>query len=114
MSYRKFCNNVKKVISFRICLITLKFENCDMDLTVTGFSPYIHSILIKEYSLIDVSYLLIAITLKYFSNINNLNKEIYLNSFSWMMLLITFLQDIIQFPVLPKLFSNNEVNENLL
>ena len=93
MSYRKFCNNVKKVISFRICLITLKFENCDMDLTVTGFSPYIHSILIKEYSL---------------------NKEIYLNSFSWMMLLITFLQDIIQFPVLPKLFSNNEVNENLL
>ena len=111
VSCRKFCDNVKKVISSRICLITLKFENCDMDLSITGFSPYIHSILIKEYSLIDVRFPLIAITLKYFSNITNLNKDFYLNSFSWMMLLITFLQDIIKPPVLPKLFSNNETNE---
>jgi len=36
-----------------------------------------------------------------------------LNSFSWTTLLITFLQDIIQPPILPKLFSEKEINDKI-
>ena len=78
---------MKKIISSRICLINIKFQNCEMDLSVTGFSPYIHSLLFRGYSLIDARFPLIAITLKYFCNIANFNKIFYLNSFSWMILL---------------------------
>ena len=109
---QKFCKKVEKIISLRICLIKLEFEGNEIDLSITGFCPYIHSFLYKEYSLIDPRFPLIAIALKKFLNILNLKKEnYYLNSFSWMTLLVVFLQDIIQPPVLPKLFSEHEINK---
>ena len=104
-----FCSSVNKVIS-RICLIELKFKGYEIDLSINGFPPYIHSLLIKEYSLLDPRFPLIAISLKKFCKILNLNKKNYLNSFSWSNLLIAFLQDIIQPPVLPKAYSDKEIN----
>ena len=104
-----FCKDVKKVIS-RICLIELVFKGNEIDLSINGFPPYIHSLLFKEYSLIDARLPLIAISLKKLIKILNLKKKYYLNSFSWMNLLVAFLQDIIQPPVLPKLYSDNEIN----
>ena len=104
-----FCKDVKKVIS-RICLIELKYKGNEIDLSINGFPPYIHSLLFKEYSLLDARFPLIAISLKKFSKILNLKKDYYLNSFSWMNLLIAFLQEIIQPPVLPKLYSDKEIN----
>jgi hypothetical protein len=104
-----FCKNVKKVIS-RICLIELKYKGNEIDLSIKGFPPYLHSLLLKEYSLLDARFPLIGIVLKKFSKILNLKKEYYLNSFSWMNLLVAFLQEIIQPPVLPKLYSDNEIN----
>jgi hypothetical protein len=67
--------------------------------------------LLKEYSILDARFPLIGIVLKKFSKILNLKKEYYLNSFSWMNLLVAFLQEIIQPPVLPKLYSDNEINK---
>ena len=110
-SCKKFSSIDKKVISARICVITLKFDEYEIDLSITGFSPYIHSLLFREYSLIDVRFPLIAIALKNYVKIANLQKEYFLNSFCWMSLLVAFLQDIIEPPVLPKLFSDNEINE---
>ena len=104
-----FCKDVEKVIS-RICLIKFKYKGNEIDLSINGFPPYIHSLLFKEYSLLDARFPLIAIVLKKFSKILNLKKVDYLNSFSWMNLLIAFLQEIIQPPVLPKLYSDNEIN----
>ena len=103
--------NVKVVISLRICVIKLKFEGNEIDLSITAFPPYIHSLLFRAYSLIDVRFPLIAISLKNIVKITNLYKELILNSFSWTTLLVLFLQDIIKPPVLPKLFSDKEINE---
>ena len=98
--------DVKKVISYRICLISLKYKGYNIDLSITGFCPYIHSLLFKQYSIIDPRFPLIAMALKKFIKILNFPKECYLNSFSWMNLLVSFFQDIIKPPLLPKLFSN--------
>ena len=75
-----------------------------------GFCPYLHSILFRTYSLIEPRFSLLAISLKKFIEIIDIkykdgNIE-FLNSFSWMILLITFLQDIIKPPILPKLISD--------
>ena len=77
-----------------------------------GFCPYLHSILFRTYSLIDSRFSLLAITLKKFVEIIKIkskdNKIEFLNSFSWMILLITFLQDIINPQILPKLLSDKD------
>ena len=99
-------------ISARLCVMSFRYESengrqTDFDITLTGFCSYIHSILFRTYSLIDVRFSLLAIILKKFIEILDINnKKYYLNSFSWMVLLTTFLQDIIKPPILPKILSN--------
>ena len=104
--------NLNQVISTRLCLIKFKYQNrnTDFDISIMGFCPYLHSILLRTYSLIDPRFSLLAISLKKFIEIIDIkykdgNIE-FLNSFSWMILLITFLQDIIKPPILPKLISD--------
>ena len=81
-----------------------------------GFCPYLHSILLRTYSLIEPRFSLLANALKKFIEIIKIksteNKNEFLNSFSWMILLITFLQDIIKPHILPKLLSDkrNSIN----
>ena len=79
-----------------------------------GFCPYLHSVLLRTYSLMDSRFPLLAITIKKFIELINIksldNKQEYLNSFSWMILLITFLQDIIKPRILPKILSHPNVS----
>ena len=115
-------NNANVVISTRLCIITFKYKDIDydnfidFDISIMGFCPYLHSILLRRYSLMEPRFPLLAITLKNFIGLINIksseNKQEYLNSFSWMILLITFLQDIIKPNILPKLLSNpnNSIN----
>ena len=104
----------KIVISTRLCVISFKYldndeKETDFDISLMGFCPYIHSTLLRTYSLIDPRFSLLAISLKKFIEVIKIksseNKIEFLNSFSWMILLITFLQDIINPPILPKLLS---------
>ena len=105
----------KTVISRRLCLISFKYsfkegKKVDFDISLMGFCPYIHSTLLRAYSLMEPRFSLLAITLKRFISIikikNYENRQYFLNSFSWMILLITFLQDIIKPQILPKILSN--------
>ena len=101
----------KSIISKRICIFKIKYKNLDIDLSILGFSPYLHSSIFRSYSLMDsrfpilvyiIKYLVKKLGIKYEVNENNS----YLNSFSWVLLIISFLQDIIDPPILPKLFEN--------
>ena len=120
---RKAISNIigrepRVIISTRLCVIKFTYgqNRTDFDISITGFCPYLHSILFRTYSLIDPRFSLLSLALKKFIEIlglkNQENKNEYLNSFSWMILLITFLQDIIKPPILPKLLSdkNNSID----
>ena len=110
--YDKF---VSSTISTRVCVITFFYQNIHFDISIVGFCPYLHSVLIREYSLIDPRFPLLLITIKHLIKIlkiNNVSEDknhSFLNSFSWSLILIAFLQDIIQPPVLPKILSNSEI-----
>ena len=100
---------VSYTISQRICVIKFIHKHLEFDLSLLGFCPYLHSNLIRKYSLLDGRFPILARAIKKFIEILNLNntktKLNYLNSFCWMLLLITFLQDIIKPPILPKLLN---------
>ena len=103
-------------ISRRICVIFFKYINSNgnatsFDISITGFLSYFHSVLFRTYSLIDPRFSLLARTLKKFIQLLDINnKFFFINSFCWMILLSTFLQDIIKPPILPKLLSNGNNN----
>jgi len=113
--------NVEVVISSRLYLLKFKYlykeKETDFDVSLMGFCPYLHSFILRTYSLMDPRFPLLAITLKKFIELlkikNQDNKPDYLNSFSWMILLITFLQDIIYPKILPKILSyKNNYSKN--
>lgn len=110
-----FCKIKQTIFSRRLGVIQLELinENISIDLSILGFSPYIHSLLFREYSLLDARFSMVAMAIKHIKNLLNLDKKNYLNSFSWMSLLVIFLQDIINPPILPKLYSNKDINEIL-
>ena len=101
------------VVSTRLCVFSFKYrrnyKNIDFDISLMGFSPYIHSTLLRTYSLMDPRFSLLAVFLKKFIESiglkNSENNMGFLNSFSWMILLIAFLQDIIRPQILPKILS---------
>ena len=120
---KKLCSAINKiigkrafiVISRRLCIIKFKYKSqycpeTDFDISLMGFCPYLHSVLLRTYSLIDPRFSLLAITLKKFLGFLGLkgqeDKPDFLNSFSWMILLVAFLQDIIKPKILPKILSN--------
>ena len=103
----------KLIISKRICLFKLNYKELDIDLSVLGFSPYLHSSIFRSYSLMDSRFPILVFIIKYLVNElgikydnNKENNNGYLNSFSWVLLIISFLQDIVNPPILPKLFEN--------
>ena len=110
-----FDKNVNSTISTRVCVISFKFKKISFDISIVGFCPYLHSYLIREYSLIDPRFPLLVIAIKNIIKelkINNISEDknhLFLNSFSWVLLLIAFLQDIVQPPVLPKILTNSEI-----
>ena len=109
--------NCNTIISSRLCVISFRY-NCfkgvetKFDVSLMGLCPYIHSIILRSYSLIDPRFSLLAVSLKKFlKNLGFKDSNVPLNSFSWMILLITFLQDIIKPQILPKILSdkNNSI-----
>ena len=100
----------KATISTRICVISLTFDNLKIDLSYLGFCPYLHSNILRTYSLIDARFSILVICVKHIIKKLQLKNvgynKFYLNSFCWVMLLITFLQDIIKPAILPKLLEN--------
>ena len=104
--------SINTYISRRLCIISFQYTNSngnetEFDISIAGFRSYFHSILFRTYSLIDTRFSLLAIILKKFIQLLDLDsKFFFLNSFCWMVLLSTFLQDIIKPPILPKLLSN--------
>ena len=109
-----FDKSVNSTISTRVCVITFTYKKINFDISIVGFCPYLHSLLIREYSLIDPRFPLLLISIKHlikYLRINNISDDrnhCFLNSFSWSLLLIGFLQDIVQPPVLPKILSNSK------
>ena len=99
-------------MSNRLCVINLKYKNTDFDLSILGYPLYIHSLIFREYSLIDERLPMVGLAFKYLINILCLKKEDFLNSFCWMTLLVIFLQDIINPPILPKLLSYKDQDLN--
>ena len=110
-----FDKSVNSTISTRVCVISFTFKKVSFDISIVGFCPYLHSCLIREYSLIDPRFPLLIIAIKYIVKvlkINNISEDknhLFLNSFSWVLLLIAFLQDIVYPPVLPKILTNSEI-----
>ena len=113
----KIKSKLNLVISTRLCVFQFKYScfngrKTDFDISLMGFCPYLHSILFRSYSLMEPRFPLVAIALKTFVKkigIKSLdNKGDFLNSFSWMVLLVSFLQDIIKPPILPKILSDKD------
>ena len=110
-----FDKSVNSTISTRVCVISFTFKKVSFDISIVGFCPYLHSCLIREYSLIDPRFPLLIIAIKYIVKvlkINNISEDknhLFLNSFSWVLLLVAFLQDIVYPPVLPKILTNSEI-----
>ena len=48
-----FDKSVNSTISTRVCVITFVYKNINFDMSIVGYCPYLHSVLIREYSLID-------------------------------------------------------------
>ena len=112
---RNIDKNSSLTISTRVCVISFEFNFVSIDLSIVGFCPYLHSALIREYSLIDPRFPLLVIAIKHIVKILKINNipddksHSFLNSFSWVLLLIGFLQDIVKPPVLPKILENSAI-----
>ena len=93
----------------RLCLYTLEYEGIKIDINVYGICSYYGEILLREYSLMDFRFPMLVIYLKYIIgkyNIKNTEEDkSYINSFAWTNILLTFLQDILDPPLFPKLLS---------
>ena len=100
----------------RLCLFTITYEGVKIDINVYGICSYFGEILLREYSLMDFRFPMIVIYLKNIISIkkikNSEEEKIYINSFAWTNILLTFLQDILDPPLFPKLL--NEKNRRII
>ena len=115
-SYLKKTNNNKK-IDFVMTkrLFTISFEldteysSVKIDINFTSCLGILNSSLLRTYSLIDQRFLILSIFIKFIvSKMEIKNDERVkdkINNYSWTFILLTFLQDVIQPPILPKLLS---------
>ena len=109
-----------KDISFhqtnRLCLFTITYKNVKIDINVYGICSYFGEILLREYTLLDFRFPMLVVYLKYIISKkkikNSEEQKIYINSFAWTNILLTFLQDILDPPVFPRLL-NEENRRNI-
>jgi hypothetical protein len=116
--YLKQKHSASRKINKDNCIFYFKYGKTNVSLIVLGKGPYIHSLLFREYALMDPRFPIVAIALKIFlkelgiktnTSINSMPKDsYYLNTYSFMSLLVAFLQDIISPPILPKIFSEKK------
>ena len=112
---RKILTKMDKDISFhqtnRLCLFTITYQGVKIDINVYGICSYYGEILLREYALLDFRFPMLVIYLK---NIiskkkikNSENEKIFINSFAWTNILLTFLQDILDPPLFPRLLTED-------
>ena len=108
---KKLDKNISFHQTNRLCLFTITFKNIKIDINVYGICSYYGEILLREYALLDFRFPMLVIYLKYIikkKNIKNTEKDkIYINSFAWTNILLTFLQDILDPPLFPKLLNED-------
>ena len=88
-----------------------EYENINIKIIILGASLYIKSIILREYSFLDQRFPILILTLNYFLKEIGLfeyNNQKYVNIIQ--NLLIAFLQDIINPPILPKILSKDILN----
>ena len=122
---KRLHNILKKIdknISFhqtnRLCLFTITFLDVKIDINVYGICSYYGEILLREYALLDFRFPMLVVYLKHIiakKGIKNSEEEkIYINSFAWTNILLTFLQDILEPPLFPRLLiEDNQKNINI-
>ena len=112
--FEKHKKKKKKSLFFNNLIYEFFYKETKITLIVLGFGPYIHSLLFRAYSLMDPRFPMVGLALKKFLRLIEINKpddKYYHNTFLFMNLLVAFLQDIIEPPILPKIFSskNSEI-----
>jgi hypothetical protein len=118
----KFKRSFNHVISNRLITFNFNYEIekkiVKIDINFTNICGVLNSSLLKTYALYDQRFSILCIFLKKklkdlninFSNISKIN----INNFSWTLILLTFLQDVINPPILPKLLSKLKKQKYLL
>ena len=95
----------------RLCLFTITFNHIKIDINVYGICSYFGEILLREYALMDFRFPMLVIYLKHILSVKNIknseNQKAYINSFAWTNILLTFLQDILEPPLFPRLLSED-------
>ena len=112
-------NKIGRVVLFHraksFLLVTIYDEETknELDITIHNLIPLINSKLIKLYSQYDQRFHIMGIYLKYRSKLNKVHGAAiqYLSSYSLIIMLIYFLQNIIKPHVLPDL-QNIPINDN--
>ena len=116
---RKILTQLDKGITFhqtnRLCLFTITYQKVKIDINVYGICSYYGELLLREYSLIDIRFPMLVIYLKYIikvKDIKNTEKEKFnINSFAWTNILLTFLQDILDPPLFPRLLNEENMKQ---
>jgi len=110
------------VKSNRLLTFTFEFQvdSCipiKIDINFSSCLGILNSSLLRTYSLLDQRFSILSIYLKFMVKeygINNDEKKGKINNYSWTFILITFLQDVIQPPILPKILSYLKSKNNVL
>ena len=95
----------------RLCLFTIDYEGIKIDINVYGICSYYGEILLREYSLMDFRFPMLVIYLKHIISVHHIknvgDNKSYINSFAWTNILLTFLQDILDPPLFPRLLNDD-------
>ncbi len=105
---------LNKIINHRLFTFTFEMMNIKVDINFNNYFGVLNSLLLRTYSLIDNRFLIICHYLKkLLERLGLKNTETnknYINSYSWALILITYLQNLKK-PILPKLLEYDRSRE---
>lgn len=116
-AFKKAFSKYNQVVTNRLITFTFvsrklqetKKKELKIDINYFGVATVLNSSLLRVYALCDVRFSILAYNVKKYIKSLSLNHsdegKNYLNSFCWMLLLLTFLQDVVNPPVLPKILN---------
>ena len=100
-------NNVITTTNYLLLKITYMYQKSkyNIDVTVHNMLPIFNTNLIRLYSLYDQRFHIMGIYLKYWAKINNIHGSVgkYLSSYALLLMMIHFLQKIVEPKILPNL-----------
>ena len=112
---KKEYKDFKKKYDSQNIKFIFKYNEYNVSIIISGYSLYIQTIIFREYSLLDQRFPILILTLNFFLNQIGIDKEFpsFLH-ISLYYLLISFLQDIINPPILPKLLTQDILNIHII